>query len=215
MKKGQLTIDWSKINELSDSQTTYYLYLEGKSVEVISKIRNLDNSLIQKHIMEEKMKHRYMVNIRCSEDIFRIFESASKEDKLAVLSKINSKTKEELIKYIKENYIDMRISDKSTAAWIIGELKSEECINILLKASVHKAVTVRRMAISAMGKMENKSCEDAIIRALKDDNQQVVFYAINALKKIKSEKAKEKVQDLRKCNKEYIIRAIDDYLKSI
>ncbi|WBW99478.1 HEAT repeat domain-containing protein [Oceanirhabdus sp. W0125-5] len=206
---------WENFEKLSDEEITFQLYSEGKSIDLISRIRNMEKSLVQKQLIEFKMKNRYIARIKSSEDIFKIFANANKKDKLNVLSSLDDINKSELIEYIKGNYTSLNYTDKTTAAWIIGELSAVECRDVLLKASVHKAISVRRMAISAMGKLEDISMKSALIRALNDENDQVVLYAINALKKLKCSEAKEKVVLLKGKRKDYIDRAIDGFIEEV
>jgi len=206
---------WENFDKLSDEEITFHLYNEGKSVDLISRIRNMEKSLVQKQLIDFKIKNRYIARIKSSEDIFKIFANANKRDKLSVLSSLDDINKEELIKYIKANYTSLNYTDKTTAAWIIGELSAIECKDVLLKASVHKAISVRRMAISAMGKLEDISMKSALIRALNDENDQVVLYAINALKKLKCSEAKGKVVLLKGKRKDYIDRAIDGFIEEV
>jgi len=107
----------------------------------------------------------------------------------------------------------MHPKDKESAVWILGELKEKSCLNILIKASVHKYINVRRMAVSAMGKMGDIRAEGALIRALEDDNPQVISYAIKSLGKIKSEKAILKIKCIyENTDKKYIIDAAQSFL---
>lgn len=207
--------EWNKIENMRDEDISYFLYLEGKSIQSICKIRGLDSHTIQKHIIESKIRHRYLVNIRTSKDLIELFRNIPKEEKSKVLLGINGKLREELIRYINNEYGNMTITDKGTAMWIIGELKVEDSIGILLKGSVHKAVLVRRMAISAMGKINNEKCENALIRALSDENPQVVSYAISSLIKMKSLKAKDRILELGNCKKEYIVRLVERYKEEV
>lgn len=203
--------EWNKIENMRDEDISYFLYLEGKSIQSICKIRGLDSHTIQKHIIESKIRHRYLVNIRTSKDLIELFRNIPKDEKSKVLLGIDKKFRKELIVYINNEYGNMTITDKGTAMWIIGELKVEDSIGILLKGSVHKAVLVRRMAISAMGKINNEKCESALIRALSDENPQVVSYAISSLIKMKSLKAKDRILELGNCKKEYIVRLVERY----
>lgn len=107
----------------------------------------------------------------------------------------------------------MHPKDKEAAVWIIGELKEKSCLDILIKASVHKYINIRRMAVSAMGKMEDVRAEGALLRALGDENPQVISYAIKSLGIIKSEKAITKIKYLYQItDKKYIINAAQKFL---
>lgn len=213
MSLGFVKVNWDDIESYSDDEITYFLFLEGKSINAICKIRNLDKSIVQKHIVEGKIKYRLLARSSNEKELIHNISKAGKMDKLDIINSLNEDTKHRLIQYIKNNYVDMYSRDKETAIWIIGELKEKECNEILTKASVHKFVNVRRMAISAMRKINDKSFERALIRALEDENPQVLLYAIKGLIDIKSELAREKVTHiLEKTDKEYLKKACEDFL---
>ena len=102
---------------------------------------------------------------------------------------------------------------KETALWIIGELKAEEAMDVLIKGAVHKFVNVKRMALSAMSKIGSKKGEAAVLRALSDENPQVVAYAIKALTSISPDEHSDKIEDIRmNSNNKGICAACDGYL---
>ncbi len=212
MNKNLVDIDWNNIDKYSQEQITYFLYLEGKNIEVLSKIRNLDKATIKKHILDGKIKYGILAKSSNVEELFKQIANSGKQDKIEVINGLENKIKKDLISFIKNNYGDMYPKDKQAAVWILGELKDEEGIDILLKASVH----IRRMAVSALGKIGSIKGETILIRALEDENSQVVTYAIKALKKLKSTKAKEKIIYIKNKNdKDYILKAVDEYLQEI
>ncbi|KEI03795.1 HEAT repeat domain-containing protein [Clostridium botulinum] len=216
MKKGLVELDWNKIDKYSNEDITYFLFVEGKSIDSICKIRNIDRTTVQNHIIEGKIKYRFLTKSKDSKEFFATISKAGKADKIQVLASLNKENKIKLIKFIKNNYKDMYPKDKESAVWILGELKDIEGLDILMKASVHKFVNVRRMAVSAMGKLENTKCEVALIRALDDENAQVIMYSIKALEKIKSLRAKEKIMKImNSTSKEYLKRAALIYIESI
>lgn len=216
MKKGLITVKWDNINELTNEEISYFLFLEGKSIEVISKIRGLENCDIQRHIIDGKIKYRFLSKSNNVEEFFHSIATAGKEDKLRFLNSIDSDNKRKLLKHVKDNYVEMSSKDKESAVWIIGELKDKDSKGILIKGSVHKSFNVRRLSISAIGKLEDKELEMTLIRALEDSNPQVITYAIKSLEKIKSLRARGKVIELRnKTDKDYIVRAAERYLNAM
>ncbi|EJO5346502.1 HEAT repeat domain-containing protein [Clostridium botulinum] len=216
MNKNLVDIDWNNIDKYSQEQITYFLYLEGKDIETLMRIRNLDKSTIKKHILDGKIKYGILAKSSNIEELFKQLTNSGKQDKIEVIDGLQSKIKKELVWFIKNNYGNMYPKDKQAAVWILGELKDEEGMDILLKASVHKFVNIRRMAVSALGKIGSIKGENILIRSLEDENSQVVTYAIKALKKIKSTKAKRKIIYIKnETNKEYILKAIDEYLEVI
>lgn len=182
-------------------------------MEAICKIRNLDNTIVQKHIIEGKIKYRFLVQSNDTNELFKSIAKAGKEDKIYFLNSLGEDNKNKLTQLIKTNYAEMLPKDKEAAVWILGELKEVSCLDILIKASVHKYINVRRMAVSAMGKMCDNRAEGALLRALGDENPQVITYAIKSLGKIKSEKAITKIKHIYdNTDKKYIIDAAQKFL---
>lgn len=215
MDSGLINFKWNNIDNYTNEQISYFLFLEGKSIDVISKIRNIDREIIQKHIIEGKIKYRFLAKSRSSKELLESIARAGKYDKISFISSIDEENKRALLVYIREKYVEMQGKDKETAIWIIGELKDRDCKDILIKASVHKYVNVRRMAISAMGKINDASFESALLRALDDDNPQVISYAIRAFIKIKSKIAADKIRKIKSItDKEYLKRICDEYINS-
>ena len=208
-----MEVDWLCIDEYSHEEISYFLFLEGKTMEAICKIRNLDNAIVQKHIIDGKIKYRFLVQSNDTDELFKSIAKAGKEDKIYFLNSMNNDNKNKLTELIKTNYVEMHPKEKEAAVWIIGELKEKSCLNILIKASVHKYINVRRMAVSAMGKMEDRGAEGALLRALGDENPQVISYAIKSLGKIKSENAITKIKYLyENTDKKYITDAAQSFL---
>lgn len=182
-------------------------------MESICKIRNLDNSIVQKHIIDGKIKYRFLVRSNDPSELFNSIAKAGKEDKIFFLNSIVEHNKNDLVELIKTSYTEMLPKDKETAVWILGELKEVSCIDILIKASVYKYINVRRLAVSAMGKMGDARAEGALLRALRDENPQVISYAIKSLGKIKSEKAIVKIKYIyENTDKKYIGDAAQKFL---
>ncbi|MBU3145013.1 HEAT repeat domain-containing protein [Clostridium sp. CF012] len=213
MKKGLVDIDWQSIGKYSHEEISYFLFLEGKTMEAICKIRNLDNAIVQKHIIDGKIKYRFLVKSNDTNELFKSIANAGKEDKIYFLNSMSEENKNKLTTLIKTSYGEMYPKDKEAAVWILGELKDVACLDILIKASVNKSINIRRMAVSAMGKMGDERAEVALLRALSDENPQVVSYAIKSLGKIKSEKAITKIKYLyENTDKKYIIDAAQNFL---
>lgn len=216
---GLVNIDWNCIDKYSEEEISYFLFLEGKTMDAICRIRSLDNSIVQKHIIDGKIKYRFLVQSNDTSQLFKSIAKAGKEDKIYFLNSLEEDNKNKLTQLIKTTYGDMLPKDKEAAVWIIGELKEVSCLDVLIKASVYKHVNVRRMAISAMGKMEDVRAEGALIRALGDENPQVISYAIKSLGKIKSEKAISTIKHIYNntdekyiTDKKYIIDAAEKFL---
>ncbi|GAA0177308.1 HEAT repeat domain-containing protein [Clostridium sediminicola] len=207
MKKGLIEFNWKYIDSYSEEDISYFLFLEGKSIDTISRIRNLDKSIIQKHIINGKIKFRYFIKNNSIDEFFRTINSASKDEKSLIVQNLNIVIQKKLIKYINENYADFSPNEKQKAVWILGELKDPDSLKVLIKASVNKIVNVRRMAISAMNKLNDSKCEEHLIRALYDENPQVVLYSIKGLQNLHSNKAIEHVIKLKNIwKKDYLLR---------
>lgn len=215
MKKGLLNIDWNNTATLSNDDISYFLFLEGKSIETISLIRNMDKGIVQTGIINGKIKYRLLAKANNSPELFQTIALAGKDDKLQLLKNLDEVNKDGLTSFIKEGYQAFVVKDKEVAVWMLGELKKQDCYDILAKASVNKSVNLRRMAVSALGKMEDIKVESILLRALEDDNPQVIQYAIRALQKVKSIIGKEKVEEIIKVtDKDYLKRAAEEYISS-
>ena len=216
MDNGLINFKWDYIDSYTDEQISYFLFLEGKSIEAISKIRNIDRVTVQKHIIEGKIKYRFLAKSKNPKELLDSISRAGKYDKTYLISNMDEKNKQALLNYIREKYVELYGKDKETAIWILGELKDRKSKDILIKASVHKHVNVRRMAVSAMGKIKDSSFESALLRALEDMNPQVVSYAIKAFIKINSKIALNRIQEIEKStDKDYLKRLCDEYINSI
>ncbi|NMM61151.1 HEAT repeat domain-containing protein [Clostridium sp. P21] len=216
MKKGMIDIEWSKIDSYTEEDITYFLFLEGKSVGCLCKIRNLSKEIVQKHILDGKIKYGILAKSGNEKELFQTISLSGKLDKIEVLKGLDEDNKSKLMNYIRCNYGNMKNKDKESAVWILGEIGDSKVLDILMKASVHNHVTVRRMAVSAIGKIGDKSAENILIRKLDDENPQVVMYAIKSLIKVKSKKAGDKVRKIyENTEKDYIRRVSEEYLKII
>ena len=49
-----MKLDWENIENLSDNEISYLLYLENKTIYQISKIRNLSEDIVKLHIYKIK-----------------------------------------------------------------------------------------------------------------------------------------------------------------
>lgn len=213
MDKGLVNINWDNIEEYSNEDISYFLFLEGKSLEVISKIRNIDRLQVQNHIINGKIKYRYLVKSNNMSELLKTIGAVVKDEKIQILKVLKEEDKRKLATHIKENYVEIIGKDKETAIWIIGEIGDISSENLLMRAAVNNHINVRRMAISAMGKIGHKKFENILIRALEDENQQVIAYSIKALTKLKSLDAEKKIKAIyNSTNKEYLKRAAENFI---
>lgn len=216
MKKGLVMFDWNDVGEYTEEEITYFLFMEGKSIDSICKIRKIDRITVQNHIIEGKIKYRFFAKSKNTKEFFSLISKAGKQDKILVLNSLNEEQRKNLVNFIRDNYGNMYSREKEAAVWILGELKETECLDVFMKACVHKAVNVRRMAVSAMGKIESPKCEVALMRTLEDENPQVVMYTIKALAKIKSKKAIHKIEYIKNnTDKKYLREAAENFLNGV
>ncbi|MDW8799930.1 HEAT repeat domain-containing protein [Clostridium sp. A1-XYC3] len=211
-----LNIEWSEIDNYTEEDITYFLFIEGKSIDSLCKIRNLNRETIQKHILDGKIKYGILAKSSNEKELFESISRSGKLDKVEVLKCLDESSKKKLINYIRTNYGDMKTKEKENAVWILGEVGDKEVLNVLIKACVHNHVNVRRMAVSAAGKIGDSAMEPIALKALEDINPQVVMYAIKTLIKLRSKKAEEKIKEIcRKTEKEYIKKAAEEYFDII
>jgi HEAT repeat protein len=215
MVDSLIHVDWSRTAEFTDEGISYYLYLEGKSADAVSKIRNINKETVQSHILNGKIKYGIIAKCRSIDELFTTILNSSKSDKMGVLNYLENYLENELVKYIVDGYADMLPKEKKTAVWILGELKHKEGYHILIKASVHKHVNIRRMSVSAMGKISDKFFETALMKALDDINPQVILYSIKSLSKMESTRASGKIKNIHEnTDKEYLKAAAEKWLES-
>jgi len=214
MVESLIHVEWDNAHEFSDEDISYYLYLEGKSADAVSKIRNVSKETVQSHIINGKIKYGIIARCKDITELFNTVLNSSKADKMGVLNYLGHDLQTELVKYIINSYADMLPREKETAVWILGELKHKESYHILIKASVHKHINIRRMAVSAMGKICDEYFETALIKALDDSNPQVILYSIKSLNKINSVKASFKIKNIyENSDKEYLKAAAGKWLE--
>lgn len=216
METGLIKFNWNFIENYTEEEISYFLTLEGKSVDAIAKIRNLDRGTIQKHIINCKIKYRYLVKSKSPGELFMSLKDVPKAERLLILNGLDTVNRERLTDYICRNYMDLVLKDKEAAIWIMGEMKNTVFLDLLIKATVNNHVSIRRMAVSALGKLADIKGLRALMRALNDDNPQVVSYAVKSLQKLNCREADEKIKLLyNKTDKAYIKKACEDYFNTI
>lgn len=214
MKSKLISVNWNKIEELSEDEISYFMFLEDKSVDAIARIRNMKRDEVQKHIIKGKLKFGVLAKCKDEEELFQYLSKVSKESRTLAFESFNDTQIKKLEAYIIKNYNNMNFFEKEKAIWIIGELKLKDAINILIKGTVHDNVTIKRLSVSALGKLKCEEGEMALIRALGDSNQQVVSYAISSLIKINSAKCKGRIIEILNSNpKAYVKIKCEEYLQ--
>jgi len=213
MKERLLNVDWSRVDTFSDEDISYYLYLEGKSAEAISRIRGTDRETVRSHIINGKIKYGMIANCSGLDELFAKLANSPKADKTGTLGCLDEDLRAGLVDYIVRNYGKMRSREKETAVWILGETKLRGGYATLRKALVHNHINIRRMAVSAMGKTGDMYFEAALVKALEDENPQVVSYAIKALDKLNSTSALDRIKEIyENADKDYLRYAAENYL---
>lgn len=216
METGLIKFNWNFIENYTEEEISYFLTLEGKSVDAIAKIRNLDRGTVQKHIINCKIKYRYLVKSKSPGELFMSLKDVPKAERLLILNGLDTVNREKLAHYICTNYMELALKDKEAAIWIMGEMKNTAFLDLLIKATVNNHVSIRRMAVSALGKLADIKGLRALMRALDDENPQVVSYAVKSLQKLNCREADEKIKLLyNKTDKAYIKKACEDYFDII
>lgn len=216
MNTGLIKFDWNFIENYTDEEISYFLTLEGKTVDAVAKIRNLDRGTVQKQIINCKIKYRYLVKSKSPAELFKSLKEVPKGERLLILNGLDTVNREKLLHYICSSYMDLELKDKDAAIWIIGEMRYTQGIDILIKATVNNHVNIRRMAVSALGKVGDLKGLRALMRALDDKNPQVVSYAVKSLQKVNSREADAKIKLLyEKTDKAYIKKACEDYMNYV
>lgn len=213
MKYGLINIEYDKTENQDKS---YLLFLEGKTINEISLIRGLDKNIIENQIINGKIKYRYLIKSKNIYELLVLLSNAGKEDKKETIKHFDSIIKNDFITYVNKYIDDLNNKYKQLIFWITGELRLIQLYGLMIKYSKYQDVGVRRMVVSAAGKMGDIQGESILIASLSDENPQVRLYAVKGLEKIKSKKAAACLINMKlNEEKEYIIRAINDYFNSI
>lgn len=203
---------WETIDKMESFQISYLLYLEGKSIKIISKIRNLPYNEVEKHIIEAKIKYKRQKN---DDELIKII-SMQKGKRLEYINTLLKEEKEKLAGEIYKRYIKFKNpEDRMILIWLIGELKNERLIPFLLMELKSKNVNYRRLSISALGKIKSKDYKEVLEKFFYDDNAQVRQYAIKSIKEIGDQSSVNKLKLILSDNneKEYVKRAAIEVIK--
>lgn len=214
---SMLSISLDNIENLSDSEITYLLYQEGKSIKSIAKIRKMDRSEIEKHIVECRIKYRIYEGTGSIEDVIARLKKCTREERTAVISKITDKDIKQIEKYCINTLFNCSKEDCSFYIWLLGEIKSTDAVPSISTFLKSADGNIKRACCSALGKIGDIKAEDMLIMASEDERPQVREYAVKAIGKIKSLKAVEMLNRMLNANeeKEYVKRAAEASLKLI
>ena len=178
---------------------SYRLYLEKKTISEISKILNIEENLVQQHIISAKLDQNFDKNIDNN-----ILENLLVIDKNKRIQKISSFEYKDIEKLNLEiyNFLNLESNNPEDCAlviWIIGELKLKKFDEYLKKLSFSYNGNIKRMVFSTMGKIYNPEFVPYLKQGCKDKKPQVRSYAIKSFAKYNTE---DKLDFLRKIYKQ-------------
>lgn len=215
---GFVKISWDDVEKYDDCIITYLLYKEGKSIDIISRIRNISKEKVEKDIIDAKIKLRAIQSGQNKKSLLDRILELSKKERLRFINKEPSERVEMLIKEIRERYGYIKNpEDKASLIWLVGELKDSSLVGLLAKDILHKNGNVRRMVCSALGKIGNERAIPILHKALKDDKPQVRQYAAKALREIGNKDSIALLNQIIKKSyeKDYVKRACLEAVKNI
>jgi hypothetical protein len=203
------SVEWKNIDEIADSEITYLLYMEGKDIKTISRIRNMEKTIVENHIIECKIKYRAFEGVKNTADIAKKLMRYGRDERISVIGRMTDEDKLELEKYAKDMLFKSKREECSFYIWLLGEFKSKESIASIITFLKCSDGNIKRICCSALGKIGTNLSEEALINCLDDRKPQVKQYAIKALGKIKSKRAVELLKKISndKNEKDYVIRA--------
>lgn len=207
-------VNWSNIKNLKEHQISYLLYKEGKSISLISSIRNIDKNIVEKHIIRCKLEIFSSKN----EDILIKLISMDKSERLNLINKMDDSLKDVIANEIYKRYTKFKDSDdRVILLWIIGELKNKKLLPFLRMELKSRNVNFRRLSCSALGKIKSKETKEWLEKAVNDSNSQVRQYAIKALGEIGDRDTIKILQSIsiNENEKHYVIRAANESIKKL
>lgn len=210
-------LSWKDIDLLSDSDISYLLYKEGKDINTISKIRGIEKSVIEKQIIESKIKYRFNeIGEKPNEIISKLYKYSRKE-RMLLVEALNYDKKKEIEKYLLDNLFMVTRDECQFYIWLLGELKSKKAVQSIITFLKCTDGNIKRICCSSLGKIGDLSAENALIAALYDKRPQVKQYAAKALGKIKSKKALKHLYRLIEIDndKNYIVNAAKQAIDNI
>lgn len=212
-----MMISWEQIEDLNDSEISYLLYLEGKSIKTICRIRNMDKGDVERQIIECKIKYRILEGSERVEDIITRLMNSRREERANAISYIDQPKIKEIEEYAIKHLFNSKRDECIFYIWLLGEIKSQKALPSIMSFLRCSDGNVRRMCCSALGKIGDIKCEDGLIKCINDTRPQVREYAIKSLSKIKSKKSLVLLENvLNNVNeKDYVKRAAENAIKEI
>lgn len=202
-------LSWDEINEMSDAEINYLLYIEGKNIGCISHIRGQDRSKVERDIIECRVRYRAFEGTKNIEDLVKKIMKYSRDERKLCMNQLTEEDKKSLENYAINGLFDSGRDECLFYIWILGELKSQTSVPKLITFLKCTDGNIKRMCCSALGKIGDPQSEEILIGCTFDKRPQVRQYAIKALAGINSIKSdvrlKEIVNDIQE--KEYVKRA--------
>lgn len=193
-----LKLDWDDIKDQEDFMITYLLYQEGKTIDWISRIRNMSSELIKEQIIQAKMKLKKREVVTYHPHFIKLL-SGTKRDRSLFIEQCSSEEKENLIHYLIKIIPNIdQAEDKMIALWLGGQLQDNRLLATIQREINHKHGGVRRMVCSALRKIPHESNLEVLYRGLQDIKPQVRQYAAKALAEIGDEKTLYRINGLMK-----------------
>jgi vesicle coat complex subunit len=212
---GTSKISWDDAQKFDDCIITYMLYREGKTIEIIGRIRNISREKVEKDIIDAKIKLRTIQSDKNEKGLLDKVLELTKEERLRCIQEKPREELENFMEQIRKEYGSIKNpEDKAALIWLIGEIKDVSLIGLLSKDILHNNGNVRRMVCSALGKIGSEKALPILHKALSDDKPQVRQYAAKALRHIGNKASLHMLNEAIKKNheKDYVKRA---YLQSI
>lgn len=201
-------VSWQDTDQLNDPLITYLLYKEGKSIQLIARIRRMSVEQVNQQLIMAKAQN-FTPKGQAKSILEKMLE-VTKEDRKTMLVDMSQQEKSVLSKEIYRKYpLVTNPEDKMVIIWIIGELGIKELLPLIYKDVKHPHGNVRRLVCSAMNKIGDASSIAYLHKALLDTKPQVRQYAAKALGKLGDRSSLIKLNELLKKahEKDYVKRA--------
>lgn len=215
---GISKISWDNVEKFDDCIITYILYKEGKTIEIISRIRNIPKEKVEKDIIDAKIKLRSIKLGKNRKSLLDKMLELTKDERLKFIKEEPPEKVEKLIEEVKKEYGFIKNhEDRAALIWLIGELGDINLISLLSKDILHNNGNVRRMVCSALGKIGSERALPILHKALNDDKPQVRQYAAKALRDIGNETSLHILNQItrKSYEKDYVKRACFQSIESI
>lgn len=213
-----MEINWENVSEKEDFYISYLLYKEGKSIDLVSKIRNIPKDEASIHIIKAKDGLRKKNTVKKITKNLDYILTLDKEERIEEIELMMEK---DLLEVKRELYVRLKreknIDELMSLIWICGEMKDEKFLNLIHKASFHLNGNIRRMSYSAMKKIGSTRSLEFLHRGITDKKPQVRQYAAKSLELIGDDESLRRLKNLmdRKDEKEYVKRSFSMAIEEI